>query len=76
VITPAIDGAAEVFARLDALPAEIQRAIRAALVHWTAGVPPARFRPKSARSFVLRTTGVPPAIHAAIETALQQVLHQ
>jgi hypothetical protein len=76
VITPVIDGDAELAAKLDAIPGEIQRAIRAALVRRTAGIPPARFRPRSARAFVLRTAGVPPALRAAIETALQQVLHQ
>ena len=57
MITPALTGAAELAARLDAIP----EAIRTALVHWTAGVPPTRFRPKSARSFVRRTAGGPPA---------------
>jgi len=71
MITPAIVGDAELTARLDALP----DAIRAALARWTAGVPPARFRPKSARGFVLRTAGVPPALRAAIETTIRQVLH-
>ena len=86
MITPALAGAAELAAKLDAIP----EAIRTALAHWTAGVPPARLRPKSAHSFVLRTVGVPPApsltlprlrgregwgqIRAAIETAIQQVL--
>jgi hypothetical protein len=72
MITPAIDGDMALLAGLDALPGAIQRAIRAAL----AGEPNRRgrvrhrFRPPGGR-----TAGVPPAISAAIATALQQVLH-
>jgi hypothetical protein len=90
MITPAIDGGAALVAKLDALPGEIQRAIHAAAPTPTLprkrgreasgasgrGLGPrsrsraARFRPQGHR-----TAGVPPAIGAAIATALQQVLH-
>jgi hypothetical protein len=72
VITPAIDGDMALLARLDALPGAIQRAIRAALAAEPnrLGRVRHRFRPPGGR-----TAGVPPAISAAIATALQQVLH-
>jgi hypothetical protein len=70
VITPVIDGGAALVAKLDALTAAIQ----AVLTRRTAGVPPTRFRPKSARTVIRRTAGVPPALLAAIEAAIQQAL--
>ncbi len=73
-MTPVIAGDAELATKLDALP----EAIRAVLVAESdrLGRARQRFRPRSARAFVLRTAGVPPAIRAAIEAAPQQALHQ
>ncbi len=74
MITPVIDGAAELAARLDMIPGVIRAAVAAEFGRL--GRTRRRFRPKSARSLVLRTAGVPPALRAAIETAIQQVLRQ
>ena len=69
MITPVIDGGSALAAKLDALP----EVIRAALVNEAGrlGRVRHRFRPPGGR-----TAGVPPAISAAIATALQQVLNR
>ena len=71
MITPAIDGDTELAAKLDRLPAAVEAAIRAALAAESdrLGRVRHRFRPPGGR-----TAGVPPALLAAIEAAIQQAL--
>jgi hypothetical protein len=69
VITPTIAGDMALLARLDALPAAM-RVVLAAESNRLARVRH-RFRLPGGR-----TAGVPPAISAAVETALQQVFRQ
>jgi|HubBroStandDraft_6_1064221.scaffolds.fasta_scaffold242455_4 hypothetical protein len=72
MIAPTLDGDMALLAGLDALPGAIQRVIRAALAAESNRLGRARHRFRPPRG---RTAGVPPAISAAIATALQQVLH-
>jgi hypothetical protein len=74
MITPVIDGYAELAAKLDMIPEVIRAAVAAEFERL--GRARQRFRPQPARGFVLRTAGVPPALRAAIETAIQQALQQ
>jgi hypothetical protein len=69
VITPTIAGDMAFLARLDALPA----AMRAALAAESNRLARVRHRFRLPGG---RTAGVPPAISAAVETALQQVFRQ
>jgi hypothetical protein len=74
VITPVIDGAAELAARLDMIPGVIRAAVAAEFERLSRARQ--RFRARSNRAVIGRTAGVPPALRAAIETAIQQVLRR
>ena len=69
MITPVIDGAAELAAKLDLIP----QAIRAALEPESGQLGRARHR---FRPSIHRTAGVPPALRAAIAAAIREVLHR